>query len=184
MRTRTTGIMSPGHMRYHTSPLVMLGIGVRARCHSRARTILLYCASMKSTVTYAKRRCIASVFGSPGLLPSCPGSCVAAPLLQWRTSRCWRLSPLCMSASCRLRASVSSNPSFAFPICLNSPSAFSLWCAFLSGCSLTLSCLYARFISSVVAPGYRTPSTWYQFPGSVSGMSATGSRPLVCGTVG
>ena len=112
------------------------------------------------------------------------GSCVAAPLLQWRTSRCWRLSPLCMSALCRLRGSVSSSLSFAFPICLNSPSAFSLWCAFLSGCSLTLSCLYARFISSVVAPGYRTPSTWYQFPGSVFGMSAIGSCPLVCGTVG
>ena len=73
MRTRTTGIVSPGHMKYHTSPLVMLGIGVRARCHSRALTILVYCASMKSTVTYAKRRCIVSVFGSPGLLPSCWG---------------------------------------------------------------------------------------------------------------
>ena len=33
----------------------------------------------------------------------------------------------------RLRASLSSSPTFAFPICLNSPSAFSLWCAFLSG---------------------------------------------------
>ena len=140
-------------MRYHTSPLVMLGIGVRASCHSRACTILVYCASMESTVTYAKRRCIVSVLGSPGLLPSCLGSCVAAPLLQWRTPRCWRLSPLCMSVLCRLQASVSSSPSFAFPICLNSPSAFSLWCAFLSRCSLTLSCLYARFISSVVAQG-------------------------------
>ena len=137
-------------MRYHTSPLVMLGIGVRASCHSWARTILVYSASMKCTVAYAKRRCIVSVFGSPSLLPSYPGSCVAAPLLQWRTSRCWRLSPLCMSASCCLRASVSSIPSFAFPICLNSRSAFSLWCVFLSGCSLTRSCLYARFISSIV----------------------------------
>ena len=42
------GIVSPGHMKYHTSPLVMLGIGVRASCHSWARTILVYCASMKS----------------------------------------------------------------------------------------------------------------------------------------
>ena len=112
MRTRTTGIVSPGHMRYHTSPLVLLGIGVRASCHSRACTILVYYASMKSTVTDAKRQCIVSVFGSTGLLPSCPGSCVAAPLLQWRTSRCWRLSPLCMSAWCRLRAYASSSPSF------------------------------------------------------------------------
>ena len=139
---------------------------------------------MKPTVTFAKRRCIVGVFGSPGLLPSCLGSCVAAPLLLWRTSRCWRLSPLCMSVPCCLQASVSSSPSFAFRVCLNSPSAFSLWCAFLSGCGLTLSCLYARFISSVVAPGYRTPSTWYRFPGRVSGMSATGFYPLVCGTVG
>ena len=127
---------------------------------------------MKSRVTYAKHRCIVNVFGSPGLLPSCPGWCVTAPLLHWHSSRCLRLSPLCMSASCRLWASVSSSPSFAFPICLNSPSAFSLWCAFLSRCSLTLTCLYARFISSVVARGYRTPGTRYRFHGSVSDMSA------------
>ena len=154
MRTRTTSMVSPGHMKYHTSPLVLLGIGVWG-----ARTILMYCASMKSTVTYAKRCRIVSVFGSPSLLPSCSGPCVAAPLLPWRTSRCWRLSPLRMSASCRLRASVSNSPSLALPICLKSPSAFSLWCAFLSGCTLTLSCLYARLISSVMAPGYRTHST-------------------------
>ena len=170
-------------MRYHTSPLVMLGMGVRASCHSWARTILVYNASMKSTVTYAKRRCIAGVFVPLAFCPPVRGR-VAAPLLQWRTSRCWCVSPLCMSAPCRLRASVSSSPSFAFPDCLNSPSAFSLWCVFLSGCSLTLSCFYARFISFVVAPGYRTPSTWYQFPRIVSGMSAIGSCPLVCGTVG
>ena len=53
MRTRTTGIVSPRHVRYHTSPLVMLGIGVRASCHSRAGTILVYCGSMKSTVCKA-----------------------------------------------------------------------------------------------------------------------------------
>ena len=129
------------------------------------------------------RRCIIRVFGSRGFLPCCPGSCVGAPLLQWRTSLCWRLSPLCMSVSCRLLAYVSSGPSFAFPICLSSPSAFSLRCVFLSGCSLTLSYLCSRFISSVVALGYRTPSTRYLFPGSVSGMSASGYCPLVCGTV-
>ena len=80
MRTRTTGIVSPWHMKCHTYPLVMLGIGVWASCQWRARTILVYCASMKSTVTYAKRRCIISVFGSASLLPSY-SYCVAAPLL-------------------------------------------------------------------------------------------------------
>ena len=80
-----------GHMKYHASPLVMLGIGVWA---------LYLCIVLP--FTYAKCRYIVTVFGSPGLLPSCLGPCVAAPLLPWRTSRCWRLVPLCMSASCRL----------------------------------------------------------------------------------
>ena len=74
-------------MRHHTSPLVMLGFGVQASCHSQARTILLYCASIESTVTYAKRCCIVGVFGSPGLLVSGLGSC--APLLHWRIWRDW-----------------------------------------------------------------------------------------------
>ena len=86
--------MSPGHMKYHTPPLVMLGIGVWASCPSQARTILVYLASMKSTVTYTKHHCIVSVFGSPGLLPSCPGPCVIASLLLKCTSCCWRMSPL------------------------------------------------------------------------------------------
>ena len=81
MLTQTNAIVSLGHMKYHPPPLVMLGIGVWASCHSWACTILMYCASMKSTVTYAKRRCIVSVFGSRGLLPSCSRPCVAAPLL-------------------------------------------------------------------------------------------------------
>ena len=138
---------------------------------------------MKSTVAYAKRRYMVSVFGSPGLLPSCSGPCVSAPLLLWRTSRCWRLYLFVrrhgtVLGLCVLRSVL------GLPYLFDKSLGLLLVLCALVWVHLRLNCVYARLIFSVVAPGYRTPRTRYRFPGSVSGMSATGSFPLLCGTVG
>ena len=98
-------------MKYHTHTLVMLGIGVWASCHSRARVLCFDEAH--------GHVCKGSLHRQSVWLP-CPfdllfgASCRCSPV----APAYLLLLPLCMSALCRLLASVSNSPALAFPTCL------------------------------------------------------------------